>query len=297
MLKGRLGLEQAKIPHADRHGLLYLDRGALTVESGCLSFLSGGGVLAPGTYQIPHQTLSALLIGPGTTISHDVLRLLARHGTTLVAVGTDATRLYTAPAFGPDRSDLARKQALAWADEKTRIRIARKMYARRLGQILPHTELEVLRGIEGARVKESYKLLAQSFGLVWKRRDYDRSRPDAADSSNQAINHASTAVRAAAGVAVAAVSALPQLGFIHEDSDQSFVLDVADLYREEVTLKIAFSVAKRMEQGAQETVDRLVRQVAAREFKRIGLVPKMIDDIKSLFEVADGPDDRNHSGR
>lgn len=297
MLKGRLGLEQARIPHADRHGLLYLDRGALTVDAGCLSFLSGGGVLAPGNYQIPHQTLSALLIGPGTTVSHDVFRLMARHGTTLVAVGTDATRLYTAPAFGPDRSDLARRQALAWADEKTRLRIARKMYARRLGQILPHTDLAVLRGIEGARVKESYKLLAQSFGLAWKRRDYDRSKPDAADISNQAINHASTAVRAAAGVAVASVSALTQLGFIHEDSDQSFVLDIADLYREDVTLKIAFSVAKRIEQGATETVDRLVRQVAAREFKRIGLVPKMIDDIKHLFEVADGPDDRDHPGR
>ncbi|MEY4428398.1 MAG: hypothetical protein RLZZ182_1087, partial [Pseudomonadota bacterium] len=108
MLKGRLGLERVQIAHADRHGLLYLDRGVLTVVDGCLHFASGGGVLAAGDYQLPHQTLSALLIGPGTSLSHDVLRILARHGTTLVAVGTDATRLYTAPALGPDRSDLAR---------------------------------------------------------------------------------------------------------------------------------------------------------------------------------------------
>lgn len=290
MLKGRLGLERVQIAHADRHGLLYLDRGVLTVEDGCLHFVSGGGVLASGDYQLPLQTLSALLIGPGTSLSHDVLRLLARHGTTLVAVGTDATRLYTAPALGPDRSDIARAQARAWADDKTRIAIARKMYGRRLGEVLPHRELEVLRGIEGARVKESYKLLAQSFGLGWKRRAYDRANPDASDLANQAVNHASTAVKAAAGVAVAAVSALPQLGFIHEDSDQSFVLDIADLYRESVTLRIAFSVAKRIEQGADDTVDRLVRQTAAREFRRIGLVPKMIDDIKSLFGVRDDGD-------
>ncbi len=296
MLPGRLGLERAQIAHADRHGLLYLDRGVLSVVDGCLHFLSGGGVLPVGDYQLPHQTLSALLIGPGTSLSHDVLRILARHGTTLVAVGTDATRLYTAPALGPDRSDLARAQAREWADEKRRVAIARKMYARRLGEVLPHTSIEVLRGIEGARVKESYKLVAQSFGMVWKRRDFNRANPDSADLANQAINHASTAVRAAAGVAVAAVSALPQLGFIHEDSDQSFVLDIADLYREAVTLRLAFSAAKRMEQGADETVDRLVRQSAAREFRRIGLVPKMIDDIKSLFGVQDdGPDRPDHA--
>ena len=295
MLPGRLGLERAQIAHADRHGLLYLDRGVLSVVDGCLHFASGGGVLAVGDYQLPHQTLSALLIGPGTSLSHDVLRILARHGTTLVAVGTDATRLYTAPALGPDRSDLARAQAREWADEKRRVAIARKMYARRLGEVLPHTSIEVLRGIEGARVKESYKQVAQSFGMTWKRRDFNRANPDAADLANQAINHASTAVRAAAGVAVAAVSALPQLGFIHEDSDQSFVLDIADLYRESVTLRLAFSAAKRLEQGADETVDRLVRQSAAREFRRIGLVPKMIDDIKSLFGVSDdGPDRLDH---
>jgi CRISPR-associated protein Cas1 len=295
VLKGRLGLERVQIAHADRHGLLYLDRGVLTVVDGCLHFNSGGGVLPVGDYQLPHQTLSALLIGPGTSLSHDVLRILARHGTSLVAVGTDATRLYTAPALGPDRSDLARAQARAWADDKQRIAIARKMYARRLGEVLPHTSIEVLRGIEGARVKESYKLLAQSFGITWKRREYNRQNPDATDLVNQAINHSATAVRSAAGVAVAAVSALPQLGFIHEDSDQSFVLDIADLYRESVTLRLAFAAAKRMEQGSEEPVDRLVRQSAAREFRRVELVSKMIDDIKSLFGVqGNGADDFDH---
>ena len=97
MLKGRLGLERVQIAHADRHGLLYLDRGNLSIVDGCLTFKSGGGVLDVGDYQLPHQTISALLIGPGTSLTHDVLRLLARHGTALVAVGTDGTRIYTAP--------------------------------------------------------------------------------------------------------------------------------------------------------------------------------------------------------
>lgn len=297
MLKGRLGLERIQLAHGDRHGLLYLDRGQLTAVDGCVHFSSGGGVLGAGEYQLPHQSISAILIGPGTSVTHDVLRLLARHGTALIAVGTDGTRLYTAPPLGPDRSDVAREQARCWADEQRRLSVARMMYARRLGEVLPHRDLDVLRGIEGARVKESYRLLAQTFGLAWKGRRYDRNRPDDADAANQAINHAATAVQSAAAIAVTALSALPQLGFIHEDSDQSFVLDVADLYRESVTLRVAFHVAKRIRDGEDQPIDRLVRHTAAREFRRRELIAEMIDDVKSLFlrsRDRDEPDRGDH---
>ncbi|EQD44107.1 CRISPR-associated protein Cas1, partial [mine drainage metagenome] len=141
--------------------MLWLDRGALTVEDGCLRFVTAGGSLQTGDYQIPHQAISAILLGPGSTVSHDALRLLARHGTLLCAVGQDGVRLYTAPPLGPDRSDIARRQASIWADKEARLQIARRMYAWRLGRILPHRELSVLRGIEGARVKESYRLVAE----------------------------------------------------------------------------------------------------------------------------------------
>ena len=110
MLRGRLGLETARIPHADRHGLLWLSRGALTVRDGTLRFErnaepdSGSG-LDSGDYGIPFQSLSMILLGPGSTVSHDALRLMARHGTALVAVGEDGVRCYTAPPLMPDTSD------------------------------------------------------------------------------------------------------------------------------------------------------------------------------------------------
>jgi CRISPR-associated protein Cas1 len=285
MLKGRLGLEEARIPHGDRHGLLWLDRGQLSVEDGCLRFVTAGGALAAGDYRIPYQALSLVLLGPGSSVTHDALRLLARHGTGLAAVGEDGVRCYTAPPLGPDRSDIARRQARVWADEGSRISIARRMYAWRLGEVLPHIEIETLRGIEGSRVKEAYRLAAAQHGVKWEGRRYDRANPNAADTPNQAINHAATAVQAAAAIAVACVSALPQLGFIHEDSDQSFVLDIADLFRESVMLPIAFGAVKDMERKA-ETIDRLVRRRAGRIFREKSVIPTMIDRVKELFEVA-----------
>jgi len=283
MLKGRLGLEKARIPHVNRHGLLWLDRGALSVEVGCLRFVTAGGNLDRGSYRIPHQAVSIILLGPGSTVSHDALRLLARHGTLLAAVGEDGVRCYTAPPLGPDRSDCARRQAELWSDPTKRLDIARRMYAWRLGEVLPHRDIAVLRGIEGARMKKSYKLLAEQFGIAWKGRRYDRNKPTAADDANQAINHAATAVQAAATIAVAAVSALPQLGFIHEDSDQSFVLDVADLYRDSVTLPIAFAVAKEAQHNHKDPIDRMVRKRAGQEFRTQKLISAMIDRIKDLL--------------
>ena len=160
MLKGRLGLETARIPHADRSGLLWLSRGALTARDGTLSFERGPHVAAndplePGHYAISFQGVSMILLGPGSTVSHDALRLLARHGTALAAVGEDGVRCYTAPPLIADRSGLARRQARAWADTDVRLQVARRMYAWRMGEVLPHRDIAVLRGIEGSRMKET----------------------------------------------------------------------------------------------------------------------------------------------
>jgi CRISP-associated protein Cas1 len=285
MLKGRLGLETARVPHADRHGLLWLERGELCVINGCVHFVAGTESLMSCVDPIPHQAVSMILLGPGSSVTHDALRLLARHGTLLAAVGADGVRCYTAPPQLPDRSDVARRQAELWGNPRRRISVARHMYALRLGEVLPHRDIETLRGIEGARVKTLYRLSAERYGVPWSSRHYDRANPGAADIPNQAINHAATAVAAAATIAVQALAAIPQVGFIHEDSGQSFVLDIADLYRDAITVSIAFTAARRALDGAPESIDRLVRREAATVFRQQALIPTMIDSIKAVLRM------------
>ena len=283
MLLGRLGLNTARIPHADRHGLLWLERGRLEVEDGCLRFVTAGSRdLESGDYQIPHQSISIILLGPGSSVTHDALRILARHGCALAAIGEGAVRFYTAPPLIPDTSALARSQVRLWADMKTRMEVARAMYALRFGEIVRTRNIETLRGKEGARIKRSYQLAAERHGVAWKGRKYERNNPNACDTPNQALNHAASAIRAAASVAVAAVGAIPQLGFIHEDSGQSFVLDIADLYRHNVTLDIAFASAREAE-NSSVLIERIVRQRAARTFRKQSVIPAMIDRIKTLL--------------
>lgn len=284
MLKGRLGLETARIPHSDRHGLLWLSRGRLTVEDGTLHFVTAGdGDLEAGDYAIPFQNASCLICGPGTVVSHDALRILARQGTGLLFTGEQGVRMYASMPFGPDESALARQQVRLWSDPAKRIFVARRMYAIRLGELFPDSSIEVLRGMEGARMKVTYKRLAEQYEIDWSARRYDRQDPEAADVPNQAINHAATAVEAAAMVATAATGAIPQLGFIHEDSGLSFCLDIADLFRDSITLPVAFGAARAHQRNPSGTIERAVRKLAGQTFRKEQVIPMMIDKIKDLL--------------
>ncbi len=283
--RGRLGLESARIPHSARHGLVWLGRGKLYVKAGTLRFATTGyDELKEGDYGVPFQMISCILIQPGTLVSHDALRLMARHGTGLVAVGEGGVRFYASMPFGPNSSQRARRQVTAWADPEQRIHIARRMYAWRLGEVLPVKDLSALRGIEGARMKESYRFIAQKYGVPWKGRRYDRQNPNAADLPNQAINHAASAVEAAALIAIAATGTIPQLGFIHEDAGIAFPLDIADLFRDCILLPVAFQAVNEYEKKPHIPLERHLRKLAAKMFRREKLVIQMIDRIKNLFD-------------
>lgn len=291
-LKGRLGLDTARVPQADRHGLLWLERGRVTVEDGTVVFATAGNdQLDAGAYDIPLQQISNLLLGPGTVISHDALRLLARQQTGLLAVGSKGVRLYAVSApLGPDRAKRARMHAALWADPDRRVDVARAMYRLRLGGELPAhmRDIDSLRGVEGARMKQVYQRLAEQYGVEWTGRRYDRTDPEATSPVNQAINHAATAVYAAARIAVAVTGTVPQLGFIHESSGHAFALDIADLHRSSTALPVAFRAAKRYNQRGGD-IEGIARRMAGRTLRTKNVIPQMIDQIK---EVLDGDDVR-----
>lgn len=291
MLKGRLGLETARIPQVDRHGLLWLGRGKLYVVDGNLRFTSNGDQLGPGDYELPFQMITTILLEPGGTVTHDALRLLARHGTGFIAVGEDGARMYASMPFGPHDSRMTRLQVIRWSDPEKRLAVARRMYEMRMGEVFPDAEITVLRGIEGARMKETYRALAQQYDIKWHGRRYDRHAPDRSDAPNQAINHAVTAVEACAMMAVAVTGTLPQLGFIHEDAAHAFCLDLADLYRDSITLPCAFAAVRIMKQNENVNLERVTRRLVGQQVREKKLVADMIDRIKELIDADDSGGD------
>lgn len=289
-----MGLETARVPHTDRYGLMWLERGRLAVESGNLVFTTAGtDDLKAGAYEIPMQQISNLLLGPGTVVSHDALRILARQQTGLLAVGSNGVRLYAVSMpFGPDRSALARKQARLWGNEETRVQVIRDMYAYRFGGELPDyaRDINSLRGMEGKRMKKVYQSLASQYGVTWNGRRYDRQNPEKNDAINKAINHVATATYAAAQIAVALTGTIPQLGFIHESSSRAFALDIADLFRHSIMLPIAFEATKKFERNRNLSVEAQARILAGNTFQKDDVIPQMIERIKEILDVDDDSD-------
>jgi CRISPR/Cas system-associated endonuclease Cas1 len=61
-------------------------------------------------------------------------------------------------------------------DDDARLKVVRKMYAIRFGEPAPlRRSIEQLRGIEGARVRAMYQMLARKYGVEWDGRDYDHT--------------------------------------------------------------------------------------------------------------------------
>jgi CRISPR-associated protein Cas1 len=226
MLKGRLGLDDTRVPQKSRNGLVHVERARVAVDTGSLVLVFDE---VGETIELPYQRINVLLLGPGTTVTHDAVRHCSSHGTAIAFVGTDGTRIYPAPPIFDRDADLARRQATYWAGTTTRVMVAKRMYSKRFGEIPKTNNLDSLRGMEASRIKTAYELIAAEVGITWRGRRYDRGAPDKADLPNQAINHAVTALEACVSIAVQATATLPPLGFLHEQSAKSFVLDLRPL--------------------------------------------------------------------
>jgi CRISPR-associated protein Cas1 len=136
-------------------------------------------------------------------------------------------------------------------------------------------------------MKKVYQNLADQYDINWNGRRYDRNDPDSNDTPNKALNHAVTAVYAAARIAVAVTGTIPELGFIHESSGRAFALDIADLFRSSTTIPIAFRASKKVEQQPRRDIEPTTRKLAGSTLRDEEVIPEMIDTINSLLSLDD----------
>jgi CRISPR-associated protein Cas1 len=234
------------IPLRERASVLFVEKGRLDVLDGAFVLVDEGGIRT----HIPIGGLACLMLEPGTRVSHAAVALAARAGTLLIWVGEAGVRLYAAGQPGGARADRLLLQARLALDEESRLRVVRKMYALRFGEEAPsRRSIDQLRGIEGARVKETYRLLAQRHGARWDGRVYDPGEWGAADVANRCLSAATAALYGIAEAAVLAAGYAPAIGFLHTGKAQSFVYDIADILKFETVVPEAFRVTAAVQQG------------------------------------------------
>jgi CRISPR-associated protein Cas1 len=239
----------------DRLTFLYLER--------CIIHRDANAITATdsrGTIHIPAASLGALLLGPGTNVTHQAMMLLAESGSTAVWVGERGVRYYAHGRSLARSSRLLQAQAEAVTNQSSRLRVARTMYDMRYpGEDTPNLTLQQLRGREGARVRKMYRDNASRTGVPWNRRDYSPDDFAGSDAINQALSAATTCLYGITHAVIVALGCSPGLGFVHTGHVKSFVFDIADLYKADIAVPVAFDIAARNPEDIPAETRRAVR--------------------------------------
>ncbi|MBD0842051.1 MULTISPECIES: type I-E CRISPR-associated endonuclease Cas1e [unclassified Streptomyces] len=235
---------------------------------------------ADGTTHIPSATIGTLLLGPGTRITHQAMSVLGESGAAVAWVGEHGVRYYAAGRALSRSSALAEAQALKWANPRTRLAVARAMYRLRFPDEDPAglTRQELL-GREGRRVKDCYREHAARTGITWRGRKYTPGDFASGDPVNQAVTAAAQCMYGIAHAVVASLGCSPALGFVHSGHELSFVLDIADLYKTEVGIPLAFDIAAEDEEDVGARTRRALRD----HINATSLLDRCVDDIKNLL--------------
>lgn len=287
-MTGLTGLPPPRpIPLKDRASLVFVERAQLDVQDGAFVAVNADGTRT----QIPVGGLAGIMLEPGARISHAAVALAARVGTLITWVGEAGVRLYSAGQPGGARADRLLWQASIALNDDARLRVVRKMYAIRFGEDAPQRRsINQLRGIEGVRVRESYALLAQQYGVDWKRRSYDVADWEAGDIPNRCLSAATSCLHGLTEAAVLAAGYAPAIGFLHTGKPLSFVYDIADLWKLQTVVPEAFRIAGQAARGKLDMApDRAVRLACRDIFRKSGLLSRLIPQIEEVLSAGELP--------
>jgi CRISPR-associated protein Cas1 len=237
---------------------------------------------ASGKVPVPCANLALLMLGPGVSITHAAISVLADHGCLVAWCGESGVRFY-AVGMGETRSaSNFLHQARMWADPALRMYVVRRMYQLRFPEKLdPALDLRQIRGMEGIRVRESYARASRESGVPWSGRSYRRDEWGSSDSVNRALSTANSCLYGLCHAAVVSAGFSPALGFIHTGKMLSFVYDVADLYKTDVTIPAAFRAASDGSDG----LERRVRLACRDLFVSTRLLERIIPDVQTALAV------------
>lgn len=263
----------------DRLSFIYIERATVHRDANAITSTDERGVV-----HIPAAAIGALLLGPGTRVTHQAMMLLAESGSTVVWVGERGVRYYAHGRSLARSSRLLEAQAAAVSNQTSRLRIARRMYEMRFpGEDVAGLTMQQLRGREGARVRRIYREQAQRTGIEWQRRDYNPNDFGASDLVNQALSAATTCLYGVAHAVIVALGCAPGLGFVHTGHERSFVFDLADLYKAEYAIPAAFDAAALIAAEGGDDIGAVTRRAVRDAVHAGNLLARCCSDIYELL--------------
>lgn len=267
---------------------LYVEKAVVERDENAIVILRGSERIP-----VPVSSLTVLMLGPGTSLTHAAMRVIADSGCMVIWCGENALRFY-GYGMGETRSaERLLRQADCCMDQEKHMNVVKRMFALRFPDLnLDQLTLQQIRGLEGVRVREAYKLFARKQGINWNGRKYDRSDWDQSDDLNKALSSANVCLYGLCNAAIVSLGYSPGLGFVHTGKMQSFVYDVADLYKLETSVPVAFEVAFS---HRTEDIERAVRLAMRRALRERRVLKRIAADLEYIFgsECSDDPNRRD----
>lgn len=243
---------------------------------------------ATGVTPVPCAALALLMLGPGSKITHAAVLTLADCDCLVAWVGEMGVRYYAAGSGATRSARNLIRQARLVTRRSTRLQVVRRLYEMRFGETLsPELSLEQIRGKEGARVRDAYAKASAESGVAWHGRSYNREDWNKSDPVNRALSAANSCLYGLCQAAIVSAGFSPAMGFIHTGKQLSFVYDVADLYKVDLTVPVAFAAAA----AGVQPMEREVRLRCRDKFAETDLLGRIVKDIESALDVAPATED------
>lgn len=255
----------------------YIERAIVDRKQNAIEYIQ-----EEGRTLVPVASISVIMLGPGTTLSHAAMKVLMENGCSVIWVGEDGIRCYGQGLGETRRSFHLLRQAELVCDPVAREKIVRQMYQMRFDEQLEEgLSLNQIRGKEGARVRQVYADASAKFGVAWNGRRYDRSDWGFGDTINRTLSAANALLNGICHAAIVSGGYSPALGFVHTGRMLSFVYDIADLYKTELTIPAAFETVAE----SNEDTGSRVRTLCRERFRQARLLQRILPDIDCLLEI------------
>ncbi|MBR1437411.1 MAG: type I-E CRISPR-associated endonuclease Cas1 [Synergistaceae bacterium] len=269
---------------SDRMTFIYLEHCKINRDDSAITVMDERGIT-----HIPSAVISVLLLGPGSDITHRAMELIGDSGISVCWIGEHGVRYYAGGRPLTHSSRLILKQAELVSNQRKHADVVKKMYVMRFpDENVSGMTVQQLRGKEGSRVRKIYKQEAKKWNVEWNGREYDPDDFTSSDIVNQALSAAHACLYGLAHSVICSLGCSPALGFVHVGHERSFVYDIADLYKAEITIPIAFETASQPGDDLSRTVRLKVRD----EFVKTRLLERMVHDIKYILSPEDITDER-----
>lgn len=281
-IAGAKRTELSELPRiSDRVSFIYVEHAKINRIDSAITVSDYRGIV-----NIPVSIIGVLMLGPGTDISHRAMEILGDVGTSVSWVGERGVRHYAHGRSLGHTTRFLEKQAKLVSNKRTRLAVARKMYAMRFeGEDVSKLTMQQLRGREGSRIRKVYREYAKKYNINWKGRDYKVEDFEDSDTVNQALSALNVSLYGICHSVIVALGMSPGLGFIHTGHDKSFVYDIADLYKAEITIPLAFELASKFKEG--DDIGKISRLSLRDKMVDGKLMQKIVEDLQILMDISE----------